>query len=119
MPTLIAGIKNKKAGLKIVFDTDVNIVASFENICSDGKYKNLAYITVGTGIGVGLVINGQMVHGLIHPEGGHIKVPIHEGDKNFKGVCAFHGNCLEGLCTNVSIAERLGLASVDDNVNIP
>lgn len=105
--------------MKIVFDTDVNIVARFESIQPEGLHKSLAYITVGTGIGIGLVINGQVVHGLIHPEGGHVKVPIHAGDKDFKGVCPFHGNCLEGLCTNVSIKERLGLASVDDNVNIP
>ena len=104
--------------MKVAFDTDVNVVALFESLHS-GVAKNMAYITVGTGIGVGVVIHGQMVHGLIHPEGGHIRVPILPEDKEYKGVCPFHGNCLEGLCTNVSIAKRLNLASVDDNVNIP
>jgi fructokinase len=58
-----------------------------------------------------------MVHGLVHPEGGHIKVPILKDD-DFKGVCPFHGNCLEGLCTNVSIATRLGLDDVEKNIDI-
>jgi fructokinase len=58
-----------------------------------------------------------MVHGLIHPEGGHIRVPILPADKDFEGVCKFHKNCLEGLCTNVSIAKRFG-HHVEDNVKI-
>jgi fructokinase len=62
--------------MKIAFDTDVNVVAMFESLNRGDDVKNMAYITVGTGIGVGVVIHGQMVHGLIHPEGGHIKVPI-------------------------------------------
>lgn len=60
-----------------------------------------------------------MLHGLVHPEGGHQKVPIHKDDADFKGVCPFHGNCLEGLCTNISIAERKGLTDVEENKNIP
>ena len=54
-----------------------------------------------------------MLHGLIHPEGGHIKVPILPSDAEFEGVCEFHKSCLEGLCTNVSIAKRLG-KSIED-----
>jgi fructokinase len=50
-----------------------------------------------------------MVHGLVHPEGGHIRVPILEKDKDFEGVCEFHKNCLEGLCTNIAISKRLGI----------
>jgi fructokinase len=64
---------------------------------------------VGTGVGLGLIVNGKMVHGMMHPEGGHIRVPILKDDESFKGVCIYHGNCLEGLCTNVSIASRLGV----------
>ena len=66
-------------------------------------------------MGIGLIVNGRPVHGMMHPEGGHVSVPIHpEDEKNkFKGVCIFHGNCLEGLVSNVSIKERLGLESVD------
>ena len=58
------------------------------------------------------------MHGLVHPEGGHQKVPIHKDEMDFPGVCMFHGNCLEGLCTNVSIARRKELADVEDNKHI-
>lgn len=60
-----------------------------------------------------------MLHGLVHPEGGHQKVPIHPDDAEFAGVCVFHGNCLEGLCTNVSIAKRKQLDDVEKNKDIP
>lgn len=118
--TLVSGIKNKAAGMKIAFDTDVNMVAEFEVKYGghDDVKNNLVYITVGTGIGIGLVINGKAVHGLVHPEGGHIKVPILKEDQEFPGVCMFHGNCLEGLSTNVSIAKMKGLSDVEENKNI-
>lgn len=91
--------------MKIIFDTDVNVVAAYEYLYGGHKdvRENLTYITVGTGIGIGLVAGGKMIHGLVHPEGGHIRVPILEDDKGFGGVCRFHGNCLEGLCSNISI----------------
>jgi len=74
---------------------------------------NLVYITVGTGIGIGVVTNGKVVHGLVHPEGGHICIKKAEADKDFKGVCPFHGDCLEGLCSNIAIATRKGLKIED------
>ena len=75
--------------------------------------ESLAYITIGTGVGVGVVINGQVLHGLQHPEGGHVRVNRCAGD-DFKGVCSIHGDCLEGLVANGSIKERKGLQSVDE-----
>ena len=107
--------------MKVAFDTDVNVVALFEHMYGghDDAKQNLCYITVGTGIGLGLVINGQTVHGLIHPEGGHIRIPLLPEDDSFPGVCPYHGKCLEGLCTNVAIAKRKGLADVEMNKNIP
>jgi len=74
----------------------------------------MCYITVGTGIGIGLIINGKTVHGVLHPEAGHVHLPKEEADKDFKGVCPFHGDCVEGLCSNIAIKERLGLKSVDE-----
>ena len=79
--------------------------------------ENIAYITVGTGIGIGLVVNKSMVHGLVHPEGGHMKVAKLSYDKDFKGVCPFHGDCLEGMATNNSIAARLK-CSIENLANI-
>lgn len=125
---LLEGIKDEKKSkqFKVVFDTDCNVLAKFE--LEHGGHKgvkdNLAYITVGTGVGVGYIINGQYIHGLIHPEGGHVSIPRNEKDlKNypkFKGVCAFHKDtCVEGLCSNVSIKERLGLKDVDDVKDLP
>ena len=122
---VLAGISpsKKTSTFRVAFDTDCNILAKFE--LQNGAHSvtdNLAYITVGTGVGVGFVINGKGIHGLIHPEGGHVSVPIlaQEKDKyNFEGVCPFHGSCVEGLCTNVAIAKRLGLESVDKVPELP
>lgn len=55
----------------------------------------------------------------MHPEGGHVFVPRDVRDEKFKGVCPFHNDCVEGLTTNISIKERLGLSSVDDIPNLP
>lgn len=66
----------------------------------------MAYVTVGTGIGVGLVVNGKVVHGLTHPEGGHIFIQKHMDDAQFEGVCPFHKNCLEGLARTGAVAKR-------------
>lgn len=69
--------KKKSADFRVAFDTDCNVLAKFEldHGGHEGVKDNIAYITVGTGVGVGFVINGQPIHGLIHPEGGHIVVP--------------------------------------------
>mmetsp|Transcript_8617 Transcript_8617/g.9789 ORF Transcript_8617/g.9789 Transcript_8617/m.9789 type:complete len:213 (+) Transcript_8617:441-1079(+) len=95
----------------INMDTDVNAVAKFEFAHGGHKVnKNLCYITVGTGVGVGLVINGDTCTGLTHPEGGHVCVNRHpEEIEGFESVCRFHNNCAEGFTTNVSIAERYNM----------
>lgn len=102
---------------RIIIDTDVNVCALYEyqQALKKAEVKeSLCYITVGTGVGVGLIINGKCVHGTLHPEGGHVFVPRDARDTDFKGVCPFHDDCVEGMATNVSIKERLGLASVED-----
>jgi fructokinase len=71
------------------------------------------YITVGTGIGIGLVINGKPVHGMMHPEGGHARVTKHRDD-NYKGNCPFHGDCLEGLVATGAIVGRLELSGPEE-----
>jgi len=71
----------KTKDFRIAFDTDCNILAMFElNNGGHNIKDNLTYITVGTGVGIGMVINGQCVHGMMHPEGGHVRVPINEAD---------------------------------------
>lgn len=100
--------------LNVQIDTDVNAAAVFEfNHGGHGASQNLAYITVGTGVGVGLVVNKKCVHGLLHPEGGHVIVGRLPEDDKFEGVCPTHKNCLEGFITNVAIAKRLGI-SIND-----
>ena len=109
----------------MAFDTDCNILAQFE--LTQGGHQdisdNIAYITVGTGIGVGFVINNKSIHGMIHPEGGHCIVPLHNLDLqkyNYQGVCQFHQNrCIEGLCSNLAITKRLNLTSVHEVANLP
>ncbi len=102
----------------VVFDTDVNGAALAEGRWGAGRnLEDFAYITVGTGVGVGLVANGRLVHGFAHPELGHIRIARKPGD-NWRGICAFHGDCVEGLASGQAIAARAGMPAhqvpVDD-----
>ncbi|AHE55139.1 ROK family protein [Sphingomonas sanxanigenens] len=97
----------------IAIETDVNAAAIAEVAAAGPGVKQLAYVTVGTGIGVGLVSEGHPVHGLGHPEAGHIlprRHPLHDG---FAGICPFHGDCLEGLASGPAIAAAWGDAAQD------
>lgn len=94
----------------VAFDTDVNGAALSELKFGAGQnHASLAYVTVGTGIGVGLAFDGQTWSlGGRHPELGHIQVKRHKDDAAFKGVCPFHGDCLEGLASGPAILARWG-----------
>lgn len=74
--------------------------------------NSIAYITIGTGLGIGIICEGKLVHGLLHPEGGHIRVNRHKDDE-YKGCCRIHGDCLEGMVTNHALKERKGFSSAD------
>jgi len=90
----------------MVFDTDVNIAALGEaKFGAAQDVESCIYITIGTGIGVGAVNNGKMLHGISHPEMGHVTVRRHPDD-HFEGDCLFHRDCLEGLASGPAIEKR-------------
>ncbi len=103
----MAGFFAKTLGSPVAFDTDVNAAALAEAAARPGCGA-LAYVTIGTGIGGGLVIGGAPVHGLAHPEMGHIIPRRHPADTEFAGICPHHGDCLEGLACGPAIAARWG-----------
>jgi fructokinase len=93
---------------KITLDTDVNaaVLAEAKFSAATGM-DDVVYITIGTGIGAGILSGGRLIHGALHPELGHLKVS-REIDDDFVGVCPFHSYCLEGLASGPSIAARWG-----------
>jgi fructokinase len=103
----------RREGTPARFDTDVNGAALAEMRWGAGQgLDDFAYVTVGTGIGVGLISNGQPVRGFAHCELGHIRVARLPGD-DWPGACPYHGACVEGLAAGGSIAKRKGGASAD------
>lgn len=96
-------------GCPVAIETDVNAAALAEAKWGAGVgCGSLLYLTIGTGIGGGFVSGGELLHGLSHPEMGHIRLPRHPDDMEFKGACPFHGDCLEGLASGPAIIARWG-----------
>ena len=101
-------------GIPVGFDTDVNAAALGEAVWGCTRtVENSIYITVGTGVGVGVIVGGRPYHGMIHPEGGHIFVAPREDDPMPKGICPYHGNCLEGLASGPAIERRWGRKGIE------
>jgi len=96
--------------LPVAFDTDVNAAAFGEQtwVAENRSLDPFVYVTVGTGIGVGVIINGAPLHGLIHAEAGHFSIPHNLVKDPFPGVCRYHGDCLEGLASGPSMQARWG-----------
>jgi fructokinase len=89
------------------FDTDVNAAALAEHRWGAGQsLRTFLYVTVGTGIGAGAMVEGQILHGRSHPEMGHIRIPHDRARDSFKGSCQYHEDCLEGLASGPAIEAR-------------
>jgi fructokinase len=104
--------------LPVVLETDTTAAALGERRWGAGQgCASLCYLTVGTGIGAGLVLDGAPVHGLMHPEVGHLRVPHDRARDPFAGACPFHGDCWEGLAAGPAIAARWGASGdrLDDD----
>jgi fructokinase len=107
-----AGAMRTALGVDIAFDTDVNAAAlgEFRWGAAEGL-TDFLYLTVGTGIGGGGMSNGRLMHGRVHPEMGHIRIPHHVARDPFAGCCPYHGDCLEGLASAPAIESRWGEAA--------
>ena len=104
----IVGTMKEALQVPIGFDTDVNGAVLGEAAWGAAKDCETAiYITIGTGVGVGVYVNGGLLHGLIHPEAGHALLSRHPKDQ-YKGSCPFHANCVEALASGPAIKERWG-----------
>ena len=103
----VAKVIHDRLGVPVVFDTDVAVAAIGEHVWGAGRgLRSLCYLTVGTGIGGALVLDGRPWHGLAHPEIGHMRIPHDRERDPFEGSCPVHGDCWEGLAAGRAIAER-------------
>jgi fructokinase len=106
-----AGAIRESLGVHVAFDIDVNAAALGEFRWGAARgLDTFLYVTVGTGIGGGGMVNGRLMHGHTHPEMGHIRVPHDREQDPFLGACPYHGDCLEGLATGPAIRKRWGQA---------
>jgi fructokinase len=92
----------------LAFDLDVNAAAfgEYSWIPENRRLDSLVYFTIGTGIGAGVIIKGKIIHGLTHPEMGHMRLPHDRKKDPFHGTCSFHGDCFEGMASGPALASR-------------
>ncbi len=102
----------RELGVPAAFDTDVNGAALAEHRWGAAQgVQDFVYITVGTGIGGGALVNGAIAHGRMHSEMGHMRVPHEVSRDPFAGACSFHGDCLEGLASGTAMHQRWGISA--------
>ena len=105
----LVGAVSDALGVPVALDTDANAAALGERRWGAAiGVDDFVYLTVGTGIGGGAMTNGRLVHGLVHPEMGHARIPHDRSADDFDGVCPYHGDCLEGLASGPAIERRWG-----------
>ncbi len=105
--TNFAGAIRDALNVPIAFDTDVNVAAFGEYTWGAAQgLKTLVYFTIGTGIGGGGLVEGRLMHGLVHPEMGHMRVPHDRARDPYDGQCPYHGDCFEGLCCGPALWGR-------------
>ncbi len=107
----IVGEVRRRLSVPVAFDTDVNGAALGEQVWGAARgLDTFIYLTVGTGFGGGGMANGELMHGLLHPEMGHIRIPHDWQQDSYKGCCPYHGDCLEGLASGKAMELRWGQA---------
>lgn len=114
--TDFVGYIKKAFDIPIFWTTDVNGSAYGEYVMAtlaNEKINSLAYYTIGTGVGAGAIVDGHLIGGIGHPEMGHVLVKRHPDDLDFKGVCPYHGDCLEGLVAGPTFEARLGIKGAE------
>jgi fructokinase len=110
----IVGAARAALGVPVGFDTDVNAAGLAEWRWGAARgLDSVLYLTVGTGIGGGGLMDGRLLHGLVHPEMGHIRIPHDLNADPFPGACPFHGDCLEGLASGPAMRARWQHAAED------
>lgn len=116
---IIGALQEHYPNLPIGFDTDVNGAVLGEVYFGSAKgLESALYLTIGTGIGGGAIVEGNLVHGLLHPEMGHMMLIVREDDK-YQGKCPYHKTCFEGLASGPAIEERWGIKGSEIPVDHP
>lgn len=116
---IIGSLQEHYPNLPIGFDTDVNGAVLGEVYFGSAKgLESALYLTIGTGIGGGAIVEGNLVHGLLHPEMGHMMLIVREDDK-YQGKCPYHKTCFEGLASGPAIEERWGIKGSEIPVDHP
>ncbi len=111
----IMQVLQSEFAVPIGFDTDVNAAALGEQRWGAGAgLLNVVYMTIGTGIGMGALVEGNLLHGAMHAEAGHMSIMQDVSRDDFAGVCPYHGNCLEGLASGPAIKKRWQVGSALD-----